>query len=97
MVVLLLAIVVAAGWNWSAIEARGLANAAVSARIACSCHYVSDRELGKCRQDIGPAARLALLSADESDTSVTAWIPLIASQSATFSEGQGCVLEPWSH
>ena len=38
---------------------------------------------------------LVSLSEDTKDKSVTARFPLIASETATYREGYGCVLEEW--
>ena len=38
---------------------------------------------------------LVMLSEDDKAKTVTASFPLIASQTATFHDGAGCVLEPW--
>jgi hypothetical protein len=39
---------------------------------------------------------LITLSEDRATKSVTARFPLIAVQTATYRDGWGCVLEPWS-
>jgi hypothetical protein len=71
------------------------AGAAVGARIACSCRYVGGRELSDCRKDFEPGMGLVVLSEDEEARSVTARVPLLASQTARYRAGQGCRLEPW--
>jgi hypothetical protein len=38
---------------------------------------------------------LVFLSDNQSTRSVTARVPLLASATATYREGFGCVLEPW--
>jgi hypothetical protein len=38
---------------------------------------------------------VVFLSENEEERSVTAYVPLIASETARFREGYGCVLEPW--
>jgi len=68
---------------------------AYGARIACSCRYIAGRSLTDCEKDFVAGMELVRLSEDEETRSVTASIPLIASQTATFREGQGCALEPW--
>ena len=38
---------------------------------------------------------VVFLSDDEESNGVTSYVPLLASQTATYREGYGCVLEPW--
>lgn len=64
------------------------------ARNACSCRYISGRPLGDCREDFVPGMEAVLLTQDEDRRSVTAYIPLLHSETARFREGFGCVLEP---
>ena len=69
--------------------------AAFGARTACSCRYVAGRSLADCKKDFEPGMELVFLSEDEETKSVTARVPLIASDTARYREGYGCVLEPW--
>lgn len=71
------------------------AAAAVGAREACSCHYVGGRELSDCRKDFEPGMGVVMLSDDEEARAVTARVPLLSRQTATFRAGEGCRLEPW--
>lgn len=68
------------------------AGTAVGARIGCSCHYVAGRSLADCRNDFEPGMELVTLSADAEERSVTARFAFLASDTATFREGAGCVL-----
>lgn len=69
---------------------------AYGARTACACRYVDGRPLGQCRDDFTNASmRLVLLSEDEGRQSVTARIPLLSSQVATYRKGWGCLLQPF--
>lgn len=74
---------------------QAFAGAAYGARIACSCRHVGGRSLDDCRKDFEPGMALVRLSEDEAAKSVTASVPLLASQSAIFREGRGCLLERW--
>jgi hypothetical protein len=71
------------------------AGTAYGARVACSCRYVGGRGLEDCRKDFEPGMGLVSLSEDSEAKSVTASVPLLASQTATYREGYGCVLERW--
>lgn len=69
--------------------------AAYGARVACSCRFVGGRSLGDCRKDFEQGMELVTLSEDTAAKSVTARFPLLASRTATYREGWGCVLERW--
>ncbi len=85
----------AAAWFWPTIHSYGLTGASYGARVACSCRYAGGRSLADCRKDFESGMGLVLLSEDEPAKSVTARFPLVAVQTASFREGQGCVLETW--
>jgi hypothetical protein len=82
-------------WFWKPLSSTAIAGASFGARTACSCHYIAGRSLSDCRKDFEPGMGVIMLSADEKAKSVTARFPLLASQTATFTEGAGCVLERW--
>ena len=72
------------------------AGTSYGARIGCSCHYVAGRPMGDCSTDLSePGLAMVMLSADDETKTVTASVPLLASQTAHFRKGWGCVLEPW--
>jgi hypothetical protein len=77
---------------------RGYAitGASYGARVACSCRFEGGRTLGDCRKDFETGMDLITLSEDKAAKSVTARFPLLASQTATYRKGWGCVLEPWA-
>ncbi|MBD2843265.1 hypothetical protein [Erythrobacter rubeus] len=66
-----------------------------AARVACSCRFVAGRSLEDCEKDKLGGMELVTLSDDAEAKSVTARFPLIASHTATYREGYGCVLEKW--
>ena len=94
---LLVAIVAVAAlaWFWHPLNSYAETGTSYGARVACSCRYVEGRALGECRKDFEPGMELVRLSEDEAARSVTATLPLLAYQTATFREGEGCVLEKW--
>ena len=96
---MLIAIVVglaAALWFWRApIAGYTGAGTAYSARVACSCRFVAGRDLKDCAKDRLAGMELVSLSEDAEERSVTARFPLIASDTARYREGYGCVLEEW--
>jgi hypothetical protein len=81
--------------NRAEIGGLAMTGTAYGAHVGCSCRHVGGRSLEDCEKDFEPGMELVSLSEDEEENSVTASIPLIASQTATYREGQGCVLEPW--
>jgi hypothetical protein len=93
--VLLLAGVVLAWFYRTPIQGYAGAGAAVAARTTCSCRHVAGRSLEDCEKDFEPGMEAVFLSEDEEERSVTAYVPLVASETARFREGYGCVLEPW--
>jgi hypothetical protein len=95
IVVVLLAVLLAV--SWSALRGHAVAGASVGARVACSCRFVGGRDLSDCRKDFEPGMGVVMLSQDEAARSVTARVPLLSSQTATYRQGEGCMLEKWSH
>jgi hypothetical protein len=82
-------------WNGDAISGQAAAGTAYGARTACSCRHLGGRDLASCKGDFIPGMGLVFLSEDESEKSVTATVPLVASDTARFREGFGCVLDSW--
>lgn len=89
--------IVAAGlaWYWTPLNGYAQAGAAYSARVVCSCRYVGGRDMDSCKGDLEPGMELVMLSQYAAEKSVTARFPLLRSETATYREGWGCVLEPW--
>lgn len=90
------AALLALGWTYGDV-AQGYARGgtAYGARVACSCRFVAGRSMADCAKDKIPGMDLITLVEDERRKSVTARFPLIASDTATYREGFGCVLQPW--
>ena len=82
-------------WFWRPLNAYARLGASYGAHLGCSCRFVQGRGLADCRKDFEPGMGLVMLSEDRQLRSVTARFPLLSSQTATFREGQGCVLEKW--
>ena len=66
---------------------------AYAARVGCSCNFVAGRSLDDCAKDKLAGMELISLSRDAEAKSVTATMALIASDTASYREGYGCVLE----
>lgn len=93
----LVLIVATAGWYFRA-PIRGLTTtgAAFAARTACACRYVAGRTLEDCKKDFEPGMAVVFLSDDEAGKAVTGWVPLLASDTARYRDGFGCVLDKWN-
>jgi hypothetical protein len=94
MLVAALALAGVLAWYWRPLTAQARAGAAFGARIGCSCHYVAGRQLSDCRRDFESGMAVVVLSDDDAAKSVTARVPLIASDTARLVPGQGCRLDP---
>ncbi len=77
------------------IRGYGSIASAYSARVACSCRYVAGRPLKDCAKDKLAGMEAVTLVDDDETKSVTARFPLVASATATYRKGYGCVMEPW--
>jgi len=66
-----------------------------AARTACACHFIGGRAIAQCRDDLEPGMGFVMLSVDQAGKSVTARLPALSTQTATYREGWGCLLEPW--
>lgn len=82
-------------WFWQPLNGYAKVGAAYGARVGCSCRFAGGRTLTDCRKDFEPGMELIMLSEDAEARSVTARFPLLASETATFRDGEGCRLEPW--
>jgi hypothetical protein len=95
--VLVLALLIGAGVAfWTPIRGYAQTGASYGARVACSCRYAGGRDLSDCRKDFEPGMSLVSLSEDSATKSVTARFAMMAAQTATYREGQGCMLQPWN-
>lgn len=77
------------------INGYGSIGSAYAARVGCSCRFVAGRSLEDCAKDKLPGMEVVTLVEDEEAKSVTARFPLVASATATYRKGYGCVLEPY--
>jgi hypothetical protein len=89
-------IIVLLAWFRQPLASYAITGASVGARVGCSCRFIEGRPLSDCRKDFEPGMALVRLSEDDKTKSVTAGFPLLTHQTATYLDGQGCVLEKWS-
>lgn len=95
LVLALVGIGVAIWANRTVIGGYGEVGTAYAARVGCSCRFVAGRSLESCETDKMGGMELVSLSDDTEEKSVTATFPLVASATANYREGYGCVLEEW--
>jgi hypothetical protein len=79
-----------ARWSMSCVAACSSSTASSASR-----RYIAGRGLADCEKDFEPGMEFVFLSDDPATRSVTARVPLLASSTAQYREGFGCVLEPW--
>ncbi|HUD90678.1 hypothetical protein [Sphingobium sp.] len=84
----------ALAWHWTSLSARARLGTAYGARIGCSCRYVEGRAMGSCQQDKEPGMAMVRLTDLPEEKAVKASVPLIASRTARFRPGWGCLLDP---
>jgi len=89
-----LALFLLLAWNWTAMRARAAVGAGFGARVTCSCRYVEGRSMESCKGDKEPGMALVTLSDDPESRSVEASVPLLASRTARYRKGWGCLLDP---
>lgn len=96
LLVALVALTVLAGLLYRApLTALARTGTAFGARTACACRYIAGRSLADCKKDFEPGMEAVFVSDDPDARSVTARVPLFASDRARFRPGYGCVLDPW--
>jgi len=91
---LLLALLALVAWQWTTLSARARLGAAYGARIGCSCRYVEGRAMGSCEHDKEPGMALVSLTDRPESRAVEASVPLLATRTARFKPGWGCLLDP---
>lgn len=63
------------------------------AHVVCSCHYVGKRDMKSCATDFEPGMEIVKMSDDPAAKRITAWVPLLAKHTATYTPAFGCALD----
>lgn len=71
------------------------AGTAYGAHVTCSCRYIEGRSLDDCTKDKVEGMEFVRFSEDPEAKSITATVPFVASDTAIWREGYGCVLREW--
>lgn len=88
-----LALLTLVAWQGPTLAARARLGAAYGARLGCSCRYVEGRAMGSCADDKEPGMALVRLEDVPDEKAVRASVPLLATRTARFREGWGCLLD----
>ncbi|HEU0044003.1 hypothetical protein [Sphingomonas sp.] len=87
---LLLAAVLGAWLYVRAITPQLQLGVGYAARVACGCRFIGNRPLDQCRSDFEAGMEPIRLEEDAARKSVRAYVPLIASRTATYDPVLGC-------
>lgn len=78
----------------STLGQRAVIGTGYVAHVVCSCRYLGNRELASCLTDFEPGMEMVRVSDDAGARRITAWVPLISRQTASYSADYGCMLDP---
>lgn len=92
----LLAILVSgyALWRFPDWRSQAQLGAAYGARMGCSCRFVQGRDIESCRRDAEPGMEFVSITDVPDVRAVEASVPLLASRTAHYVAGTGCILDP---
>lgn len=91
--IMLLALCALLAWQWPGLRARAGLGVGYGARVTCSCRYVEGRSMGSCRTDKEPGMAFVALTDHADEKAVEATVPLLASRTARYRPGWGCLLD----
>ncbi len=83
------------GWFWTRMRDTALTRSATAAQTGCLCRYTAGRSLASCQGDPGVKQEWVGLQDDTAAHSLTASVPVLASQTARWTPEAGCVLDGW--
>lgn len=82
-------------WFWSRMRVTAQARASYAAQTGCLCRYTASRSLASCQADPSVKQSWVGLHEDGSAHSLTASVPLLATQVARWSPDGRCALDAW--
>lgn len=96
--ILITVVAVAALGGWLVLKQSALGRRAdlasgYVAHVVCSCRYVGNRDPKSCATDFEPGMEIVKMSDDPAAKRITAWVPLIATHTASYSAAYGCALD----
>ncbi len=94
--VAVLAVVAAGGWavvKNGTLGRRADVGSGYVAHVICSCRYVGNRDMKSCATDFEPGMEIVKVEDDPAAKRITAWVPLLAKHTATYSPEYGCALD----
>lgn len=81
-------------WKWTVWRAHAEVGAAYGARMTCSCRYVEGRSMDSCKGDTEPGMHIVAIADDPHAMAVTGSVPIMATRTARYRRGFGCLLDP---
>lgn len=81
-------------WQFPIWHAQAQLGTAYGARMGCSCRFVQGRDIASCRRDAEPGMEMVSIDDVPDAQAVEASVPLLASRTAHFEPGTGCLLDP---
>jgi hypothetical protein len=78
-------------WNWSSIKGQAQLGVSYGAHVACSCRYISGRDLKSCETDFEPGMELVSVRDDPENKRVTASVLFLAKAVAERRGAFGCI------
>ncbi|MGJ0237169.1 hypothetical protein [uncultured Novosphingobium sp.] len=90
-----LLVVALTAWSWTRLRVTARTNTALAAQTGCLCRFAAGRSLASCEADPAVKRDWVGLHQDAAARSLTASVPLLASQTARWSPEAGCVMDGW--
>jgi hypothetical protein len=82
-------------WFWTRMRVAAEVRASYAAQTGCLCRYSAGRSLVSCQGDASVKQSWVGLHEDAPAHTLTASVPLLATQTARWSTQGGCVLDAW--
>ena len=93
--IVLVIVIALTAWFWTRMRDTAETRSAVAAQTGCLCRFAAKRSLASCEADPAVKQPWVGLREDVATSSLTASIPILASQTARWTPASGCVLDVW--